>query len=251
MNDREITLIVDGTPRRVCPRPGESLLSTLREHCGITSVKDGCGPEGQCGACTAIVRGHPRVTCTLDGAAIITIEGLSAGDRSLAGCACAMAGAAHCGFCIPAIALHATFFLAHHASPTCDEIAKALDLHLCRCTRHVKILDAVELLAKARRGELIPAPLTERPRGPPALTRRSVTDRGPRVRRRSHARGHAPRMRAALRARVVAIDVSRAAALPGVSAIVTARDVPGERWYGLLIADWPGFVAVGEERETR
>ena len=49
------------------------------------------------------------------------------------------------------------------------------------------------------------------------------------------------------RARVVRIDTSKAAALPGVRAVVTAADVPGERWYGLLYADWPGFVAEGEE----
>ena len=49
------------------------------------------------------------------------------------------------------------------------------------------------------------------------------------------------------RARVVSIDTTQAAALPGVRAVVTAADVPGERWYGLLHDDWPGFVAVGEE----
>ena len=49
------------------------------------------------------------------------------------------------------------------------------------------------------------------------------------------------------RARVVRIDTSKATALPGVRAVVTAADVPGERWYGLLYDDWPGFVAEGEE----
>src|ERR1019366_9615046 len=49
------------------------------------------------------------------------------------------------------------------------------------------------------------------------------------------------------RARVLRIDTSRASKLPGVRAVATAADVPGERWYGLLYMDWPGFVAVGEE----
>ncbi len=49
------------------------------------------------------------------------------------------------------------------------------------------------------------------------------------------------------RARVVCIDTSKARALAGVCAVVTAADVPGERWYGLLYDDWPGFVAEGEE----
>jgi xanthine dehydrogenase molybdenum-binding subunit len=255
MLGREITLIVNGTPRHVRPRHGEPLLVTLREQLGVISVKDGCRPEGQCGACTAIVRGHARVTCTLpteslDGAEIVTLEGIAAADRELLARAFAAAGAAQCGFCIPAIALHATALVAHHPSPTRGEIAKALDVHLCRCTGYAKILDAVELFAKAKRGERIPAPLTEGGVGAPVV-RAEASPLGGRVYIGDLARPGmlhgAVVLSAHARADVLAIDVTRAAALPGVVAIVTAADVPGERWYGLLIPDWPGFVAVGEE----
>jgi xanthine dehydrogenase molybdenum-binding subunit len=255
MSAREISLTLNGAVQRVRPRPGESLLFTLRERCGITSVKDGCHPQGQCGACVAIVKGHARVTCTmptehLDGAEIITLEGLSAVDRALLSRAFAAAGAAQCGFCIPAIALHATALSAHHPSVTRAEIEKALDLHLCRCTGYVKILDAIELYAGARRGEPIPEPLRDggvgsslvREGASPLEGRAYVGD----LARPGMLHG-AVLLSAHPRARVLSIDASRAAALPGVVAVVTAADVPGERWYGLLIADWPGFVAVGEE----
>ena len=70
--------------KSVCvePRDGESLLETLRERCGIRSLKDGCAPQGQCGCCLALVDGHAKVTCAMtavsaQGKRILTLEGLS------------------------------------------------------------------------------------------------------------------------------------------------------------------------------
>ena len=56
---------LNGSEVRVEPRPGESLLEVLRERCGITSLKDGCSPQGQCGCCLALVDGDPKVTCAM------------------------------------------------------------------------------------------------------------------------------------------------------------------------------------------
>ena len=258
MTGRAIELSVNGVVRRVEPRPDESLLTTLRERFGLSSVKDGCRPQGQCGACAAIVNGHARVTCTMltealhDGASIVTLEGLGEERRAQLSRAFAAAGASQCGFCIPGIAVHAAALVDHHPNATREEMTRALDLHLCRCTGYVKILDAIELFARVRRGEPIPDAVTEGGVGEPVV--RAGPDASPLAGRQYVGDLVLPRMlhgvvvlSAHARARVARIDTQRAAALPGVVAVVTAADVPGERWYGLIHADWPGFVAEGEE----
>lgn len=258
MERREITFTLNGVTCRVEPRPGEALLETLRERCGVTSVKDGCHPQGQCGACLALVNGHPRITCTLptdhaDGAEVVTLEGLPAEERArIAQAFSAAAGGGQCGFCVPGIALHASSLLDRHPEPTHAEIARALDLHLCRCSGYVRLVAAVELLGKLRRGEAPPAPPAESGVGRPiprldaaaqALGQRPyVAD----LTRPCMLRG-AVALSAHARARVIRIDTAKARALPGVVAVLTAADVPGERWYGLLEQDWPAFVAEGEE----
>lgn len=257
MAEREIELTVNGVVHHVRPRPGESLLAVLRDRCGIRSVKDGCHPQGQCGACAAIVNGHARVTCTLpvemaEGARVVTLEGIDADKRALLQRAFAAAGASQCGFCIPAIAVHAVALVDHHPHATREEMTRALDLHLCRCTGYVKILDALQLYARARLGEEIPEPITDGGVGQPLI--RAGEDASP-LAGRVYAGDvvlpgmlyGAVRLSEHARAQVIGIDTARAEAHPGVVAVISAADVPGDRWYGLLHADWPGFVAVGEE----
>jgi len=252
-----IEFVLNGTTHRVEPRPGERFLETLRERCGITSLKDGCSPQGQCGCCVALVDGLPKTTCAMpsrvaDGKHIVTLDGLPADERKqIADCFAATAGL-QCGFCIPGIVLRAKALTDHDPAPTREAIAIALDLHLCRCTGYVKIIDAIELLAAAKRGAPIPAPCTDGRVGQPlerigsaqtVLGERLFVDdiTVPGMLHGALALSPHPR------ARVLRIDTTRARALPGVRAVATAADVPGERWYGLLHHDWPGFVAVGEE----
>ncbi len=252
-----IHLEVNGQARVLEVPHGESLLDTLRERCGVKSVKDGCQPQGQCGCCLAIIDGEAKVTCATqaekcDGKRVLTLEGISAEERAMTAHAFVAAAGLQCGFCIPGLALRAKHLLDHHPSPTRAEIAAAIDVHLCRCTGYVKIIDAIELLARARRGEPLP----------PLLETGGVGASVPRYRGLETVLGDRPYvadlerpglLHGALvlsrhaRARVKAIDVSAALALPGVHAVATAADVPGERWYGILYADWPGLVAVGEE----
>jgi xanthine dehydrogenase molybdenum-binding subunit len=182
----------------------------------------------------------------------LTLEGLSKEERELTARAFAAAGGVQCGFCIPGFALRAKYLLDRNPTPTREEIARAIDGHLCRCTGYLKIVDAIELVARARRGEPIPEPLEDGGVGK-GLRRYSaqelVLGERPYV---------ADLMREGLlhgaltlsphpRARVLRIDTTAARGLPGVRSVVTAADVPGERWYGLIHADWPGFVAEGEE----
>lgn len=252
-----VRFLLNGTPREVDPRPGESLLETLRERCGIVSVKDGCSPQGQCGCCLAIVDGHPKVTCAMpaakaDGATILTLDGVDADDRQRLARAFAAAAAVQCGFCIPGIALRAKHLVDRNPDPSDRDIARAIDVHLCRCTGYVKILDAIRLYAGARRGEGLPAPCTDGRVGQPLArhqAERLALGERPYVAdlTRPGMLHGAVVLSAHARARVRRIDTSRARALPGVVAVATAADVPGHRWYGLLYDDWPGFVAEGEE----
>jgi selenium-dependent xanthine dehydrogenase len=250
----EFTL--DGEHVSVEPRDGESLLEVLRERFGKSSVKDGCSPEGSCGACTVIVEGHAVVACAqkatrVEGKAVLTQEGLSDEDRRLWGACLLTAGASQCGYCTPGVLMKAHAFLAKHPEPTRDEVAHSLLGNTCRCTGYVKIVDAVLLMAAARRGEELPA-----------AANGHVGERSPRYLGIELALGDKPfvgdmtapgMLHGALRfsdhprARVVRIDTSRAEAYPGVVAVVTARDVPGQRRQGSLTPDWRQLVAEGEE----
>ncbi len=252
-----IEFVLNGTRHRVEARPDEWFIETLRERCGITSLKDGCSPQGQCGCCVVLVDGVPKTTCAMparvaNGKTIITLDGLPAAERKqIADCFTAVAGL-QCGFCIPGIAIRAKALTDRDPAPTRETIARSLDVHLCRCTGYVKIIDAIELIAAAKRGAPVPAACTDGQVGQ-SLSRigaaQTVLGDRPFVDDLSvpgmlhGALALSPHPRA----RVLRIDTTRARALPGVRAVATAADVPGERWNGLLINDWPGFVAEGEE----
>ncbi len=233
-----------------------TMLEVLREARGLTSVKDGCAPEGSCGACTVLVDGRAAVSCAqpasrLAGRSVVTQEGLPPEDRTRWADAFVAAGASQCGFCSPGIVMKSEALLGRNPDPTRDEIAQALKGNLCRCTGYVKIIDAVSLAAAARRGEPLPE----------IDTSGRVGSRTARLRGRELALGDKPyvndlrpegllhgavRFSDHPRARVLRIDVSKARAYPGVVAVATAGDVPGERIQGSITRDWPQLVAEGE-----
>jgi len=253
----QVVFTLNGVTRRSEIAPGETLLELLRERCGLTSLKDGCRPQGQCGACLALLDGHPKVTCAIpaeqaDGHSIVTIDGLTSADRELLARCFAEASAVQCGFCIPGIALRAVSLLDRNPTPTRDEIARAIDVHLCRCTGYVKIIDAIELMAQARGGDRpdarpdasgVGASVPRYQAADLVLGQRAFVDDMTRPAMLHGAVALSPHARA----KVLRIDTSRALALPGVVAVVTAEDVPGDRWCGLIEPDWPCLVAEGEE----
>jgi len=253
-----IEFVLNGIRQRVDTRPGENFLEVLRERCGITSLKDGCSPQGQCGCCVALVDGKPKTTCAMpaqvaQGKHIVTLDGLPKAERQqISDCFTATAGL-QCGFCIPGIALRAKALTDRDPAPTREAIASALDGHLCRCTGYVKIIDAVQLLAAVKHGgaAIPPACSDGRVGQPLARIGGAQTVLGERA---FVGDVTVPGMlHGALvlsphpRARVLSIDTTKARELPGVEVVATAGDVPGERWYGMLHNDWPGFVAEGEE----
>jgi xanthine dehydrogenase small subunit len=144
-----VALTVDGTPVEV--PAGLTLLDALRDHLGAVSPKDGCSPQGQCGCCTVLVDGQPRVACVtpvrrVAGRAVTTVDGLDAGDRTAWAEAFCATGASQCGFCTPGIIMRLEGLRAKGAS-TDDHAAveQGLLAHLCRCTGWRTILDAWDL----------------------------------------------------------------------------------------------------------
>ena len=242
---------VNGTPVTV-RRDHPHLLAALREELDITSPKDGCSPSGQCGCCTVLVDGKAIVSCqqSLDkvaGSEITTLEGVSEVERDAFANAFAACGGLQCGFCIPGIVVRAKAQIDKKgAGLKREDMARHLGAHLCRCTGYVKILDAIETVAKGQTPEII-----------------ATGGLGVRVAKyEAHAltlgdRGYIDDIRipgmlhAALvftkhaRAEVLQIDSTKAVLQPGVSAVFTAADVPGELLMGIIYKDWPALIPVG------
>jgi xanthine dehydrogenase small subunit len=144
---RTLTLQVDG--RRVeVPDDGWDLLTVLRERLGNTSAKDGCSPQGQCGCCTVLVDGAPRVACVtparrLRGRSITTLDGLDPATRQAWADAFTACGASQCGFCTPGIIVRLEGLRSKGVpSDDTDAAEQALLAHLCRCTGWRTIVDA-------------------------------------------------------------------------------------------------------------
>ena len=140
-------IVVDSAPVAVADE-GLTLLDVLREQLGLRSVKDGCSPQGQCGCCTVLVDGQPRVACVtparrVAGRAITTLEGLDADVRDGWGRAFAATGGSQCGFCTPGIICRFAGLHAKGADHDDRKVAaRALAAHLCRCTGWQPIVDA-------------------------------------------------------------------------------------------------------------
>ncbi|MGI8686049.1 MAG: 2Fe-2S iron-sulfur cluster-binding protein [Acidimicrobiales bacterium] len=122
---------------------GASLLEVLRDRLGIRSPKDGCAPQGQCGCCTVLVDGQPRVACVtparrVAGRTVTTLDGFAEADRQAWGEAFAASGGSQCGFCTPGIIVR---LAALHAAAGAD-VDTALLAHLCRCTGWQGVKDA-------------------------------------------------------------------------------------------------------------
>jgi selenium-dependent xanthine dehydrogenase len=264
---------INGQPVEVEVRENAYLAEVLRYRLGLTGTKIGCN-EAECGSCSILVNGTPVDSCIYpalraQGAEVLTIEGLAGSwqdqcrhlGRDVEGSlhplqeAFARGGAPQCGFCIPGLIMTSKALIDQQPDPTDHDIKVALKDTYCRCAGYSFISNAIQTAARTvRTGEPVPLdPMTL----PATKTPYNVIGRPlPRPDVLAKVTGEAkyaddysfPGMLHArtLRARyphalIKRVDVSKAKALPGVHAVLTSADVPGQQNHGLVSADWPAL----------
>ncbi len=275
-------LQINGNSITIDPLPGEMLVDLLRNRLNLTGTKVGCN-ESECGACTVLVDGQPILACTFpaakaNGHDIWTVEGLAhlynpqhpsgfvqtgTGEVDLLKLhplqqAFVKYGAVQCGFCIPGQLMTAYALLQRNPDPSEAEIRFALKDTLCRCAGYPTIVRAVQAAGLAlRNSEPVRPPefseaqepldvigrLQPRPDSVEKVTGAAIYTDDLHFPNMLHARVR----RAGIPHGIVKrLDVSKARAFPGVAAVLTADDIPGEHYHGLVIKDWPSLVGVGE-----
>lgn len=239
------------------PHKDLSLLDFLRNDIQLTGTKDGCSGQGYCGACTILINGKPRLSCKtkliqLDQKEVFTIEGLEIFKKHIIAESLVEKGAVQCGFCTPAIVVKTYQLLEDHPEPTSIEIKKALSNHLCRCTGYVKIIEGIQLAAKALKDKRLPskqefsnyigARLKKYQGVETALGQRAFTDDlfFPDMLHASLVFSDHPR------AEILKIDITEALKAEGIVDILTAKDIPGNSMTGLIYQDWPLMVDEGK-----
>jgi len=260
-----ISLTVNHQQFEVESKPGEMLSDLLRERLSLTGTKVGCN-EAECGSCTVLVDGEPVLSCTYPaqrahGHTVMTIEGLAENNDRLHPLQEAFIkhGAVQCGFCIPGQIMTSYGLLQKNPNPTREDIRHALKDTLCRCAGYPTIERSILAAAKAiRTGQKVEEPDIPMSSRPYKVIGRNVV----RPEAVSKVKGTAlftddlkfPEMLqgCAKRAMVphavlTGLDIEKARQLPGVRAVLTAQDIPGEHNHGIVISDWPILVGIGEK----
>ena len=246
-----VAFVVNGTPVTV-RRDHPHLLAALREELDITSPKDGCSPSGQCGCCTVLVDGKAIVSCqqSLEKVAntnITTLEGVSQVERDAFANAFAACGGLQCGFCIPGIVVRAKAQIDKKGTGLKrEDMARHLGAHLCRCTGYVKILDAIDSVAKQLSPEIVSTGGLGVRVAKHEAKELALGDRGYIDDMRLPGLMHASLVFTKhARAEILSINTSKAMSRPGVRAVFTAADIPGELMMGIIYKDWPVMIPVG------
>lgn len=149
-----VTTEINGSQTEFLCEPRQSLLEVLRDTLHLTGSKEGCN-NGNCGACTVLMDGHPVNSCLVlgveaEGAKITTIEGIGDAAHLHPIQQCFLEGAAlQCGICTPGFIVAAKALLDRHPNPTEQQIRFELAGNLCRCTGYEFIVDAVRAAAAA------------------------------------------------------------------------------------------------------
>ncbi|MEJ8573634.1 molybdopterin-dependent oxidoreductase [Microbaculum marinum] len=249
-----VRLTVNGETVTVAADPFASLASTLRDKLGLTGTKIGCD-AGDCGACTVRLDGEQVCACLVstgqaEGGQIETVEGPGPdGLTETLRKAFLAHGAAQCGICTPGMLMAATDHLARHPRTSRAEVENALGGVLCRCTGYLKIVDAIMAVAD---GQVIETPRADG--GNAVGARIARVDGWPKV-AGTDLFGADDAPVDALWLRVVRSPHARAAftlgdldtvvaATPGLEAILTHEDVPGENRFGIFpnTRDQPVFA---------
>ncbi|RMF81505.1 MAG: aldehyde oxidoreductase, partial [Chloroflexi bacterium] len=244
-----------------------TLAEVLRYDLRLTGTKIGCN-EAECGICTVHVNGVPVDSCIYpafkaQGAQVKTIEGLAQIDEHgeylhpvqaefINHCA------VQCGFCTPGLIMTAAALLDENVSPTDKDIKIALKDTYCRCTGYTSVINAIKSAGKVMRGEGT-LPVNE-PQVGEVMHSISRSEPVPDIVDRVTGRAKytddyvfdgmlfARTLRSRFpHARVLKIDTSKAEALEGVRAVLTAKDIPGDNIHGLVHSDWPVLCAEGDK----
>lgn len=251
-----IAFLLNGKPVSVVADGPLTVLQALRDQLEVRSPKDGCSPQGQCGCCTVMINGKAVMSCLrdvrqLEGAQVVTLEGLEEHKRQVLARSFVEVAGLQCGYCIPGIAVKTAELLDKKPQPTTAEVRAALTGHLCRCTGYVKIEGAIQVAARHWRAGTLPELSTE-----VAVGRSSARYEG-----LATVLGDRPyvddmavpgMLHGAVllsrwpRARVLAIDTAEALAVPGVQAVLTAEDLPAARFIGLIEQDQAVLIGVGQ-----
>ena len=199
-----------------------------------------------------MVNGKAVVSCQtplekVSGGTVVTLEGIDQNERDKYSQAFAACGGLQCGFCIPGIVVRAKAQVDKKGSSLKrEDMARHLGAHLCRCTGYVKILDAIEMVAQNVTPVLVKTGGVGSRSVKYEAEALALGDRGYvddiRVDGMLHAALH---FTSHTRADVLSIDVESARHSPGVRAIYTAADIPGELMVGIIYKDWPVMIPVG------
>lgn len=156
---RLISFTLNGRKKSVSIEGWEKILDVLREDLNLTGTKHGCD-DGTCGACTIVLNGEARKACIfpatkLDGAEVLTIEGLRRDDGQPHPIQRALieAGAVQCGYCIPGIVMELYALFTKNPDATDDQLRTALAKHYCRCTGYEAIYEGAKLAQRYMKEE--------------------------------------------------------------------------------------------------
>jgi aldehyde oxidoreductase len=257
---QEINFILNGAPRKVIVDPQKSLLKVIREDLRLTGTKEACS-AGHCGTCAVLVDGEVVLACRypvakVQGKEVTTIEGIGTlRNPHPLQLAFAKTGAIQCGFCTPGMIVRAKSLLDGNPKPKREEIKKAIQPHLCRCTGYQKIFEAVELAASYMRGETksielklegkdtIGQPVTrmdalEKATGTILYAGDLTVDGCAHIKVLRSPHHHA---------KILHIDKAEAETIPGVLAVLTAEDVKGTNILKMAGDDQP-ILGAGKVR---
>ncbi len=139
LNDKQVAVEAD---------PNTPLLWVIRDHLGATGTKYGCG-AGLCGACTVHINGKAERACqtqvsAIEGAKVVTIEGLSKDASHPLQRAWIAEQVPQCGYCQSGQIMKAAELLAANPKPTRSEIITHMDGNICRCGTYNRIIAAIE-----------------------------------------------------------------------------------------------------------